>query len=124
MSLSLLLDSVILIDHLNGVNQATHFIGDRLRSCAISSVTLAEVLAGLGPSPAAVTTRFLDLFPCLPLGRGEAVLAARLRRARRWKLPDAMQAALAQTHGLKLATRNTADFDPERDDFVFVPYRL
>ena len=53
-----------------------------------------------------------------------ADLAAALRRANRWKLPDAFQAALARRHGLKLATRNVRDFPPERFDFVEAPYSL
>ena len=52
-----------------------------------------------------------------------ADLAATLRRQHKWKLPDAFQAALAQTHKLKLATRNTKDF-PSRHDFVEIPYEL
>jgi predicted nucleic acid-binding protein len=42
----------------------------------------------------------------------------------RWKLPDAFQAALALSRGLRLATRNTRDFPPERFSFVEVPYHL
>jgi len=51
-----------------------------------------------------------------------ADLAARLRREHRWKLPDALQVAAAQHHGLRLVTRNTRDFPPERYPFVLVPY--
>ena len=39
-------------------------------------------------------------------------------------VPDAFQAALAQLHGLKLATRNHRDFPPDRFSFVVVPYTL
>ena len=58
------------------------------------------------------------------IDRETAARAARLRRQYRWKLPDALQAALAQQHGLRLATRNTKDFDPAQHAFVVVPYRL
>jgi predicted nucleic acid-binding protein len=50
--------------------------------------------------------------------------AARIRRSTRLKLPDAIQAAFATRHGLKLATRNTSDFPPGKFPFVIVPYRL
>ena len=40
-----------------------------------------------------------------------------------WKLPDAFQAALAQHHHLRFATRNIRDFLPERHAFVVVPYK-
>ena len=46
------------------------------------------------------------------------------RRRNGWKLPDAFQAALAQLHNLKLATRNTRDFPPQQYLFVVVPYTL
>jgi hypothetical protein len=36
---------------------------------------------------------------------------------------DALQAAAARQHGLRLATRNTKDFPPERFAFVHVPYK-
>ncbi|MCY4453777.1 MAG: hypothetical protein OXC01_17690 [Immundisolibacterales bacterium] len=38
------------------------------------------------------------------------------------ELPDALQAAVARRNGLRLVTRNTKDFPPERHDFVEVPY--
>ncbi|MBK6580422.1 MAG: PIN domain-containing protein, partial [Sandaracinaceae bacterium] len=53
-----------------------------------------------------------------------ADLAAALRREHRWKLPDALQAAAARQHGLRLATRNTKDFPPAKHAFVVVPYTL
>ncbi|MEK7404342.1 MAG: PIN domain-containing protein [Acidobacteriota bacterium] len=56
--------------------------------------------------------------------REAADLAASLRRKYRWRLPDAFQAALAQLHGLKLATRNVRDFPPKQFDFVEAPYTL
>jgi predicted nucleic acid-binding protein len=52
-----------------------------------------------------------------------ADLAATLGRLNKWKLPDAFQAALAQIHKLKLATRNTKDF-PAHYDFVEIPYEI
>jgi hypothetical protein len=51
-------------------------------------------------------------------------LAANLRRENRWKLPDALQAAVAINRRLILATRNSKDFTPGKHSFVFIPYRL
>jgi hypothetical protein len=68
--------------------------------------------------------QLLDHIPLIAIDQPVAVLAARLRRRHRWRLPDAIQAAAAVHHGLKLATRNTRDFDPRRHDFVVVPYTL
>ncbi len=66
----------------------------------------------------------MDRFHFLPIDAPAADLAARLRHRHGWRLPDALQAALAQLHGLKLATRNTRDFPPRRHRFVAVPYRV
>lgn len=50
--------------------------------------------------------------------------AALLRRQNGWKLPDAFQAALALIHDIKLCTRNTKDFNPQKHAFVKIPYQL
>jgi len=119
-----LLDSVILIDHLNGVAAATAYLARVGRAAHVSAITRAEVLAGITGDARRAAARFLDCFRFLPLDREVADLAAELRGLHRWKLPDAFQAAVAQRHDLLLATRNTADFDPERLPFVVVPYSL
>jgi hypothetical protein len=80
-------------------------------------------LAGLSASAVATVVRLLDRYPTLPIDRSIADLAANLRRQNRWRLPDAFQAA-AQFHGLRLATRNSRDFPPQRHAFVVVPYAL
>ena len=119
----ILLDSVILIDHLNGIRAATAYLADVHLRATISAVTRAEVLAGYDEADAAPIKRLLDAFEILSIDGAVADLAATLRRKNKWKLPDAFQAALAQTHKLKLATRNTKDFSPETFyDFVVVPY--
>ena len=120
--MKVLLDSVILIDHLNGIRAATRYLR-KVDDAAISVITRAEVLSGKTASDSA-TAALLDLFPTLPIERDVADAAARLRRTHRWRLPDAFQAALAQVHELKLATRNTRDFPPEAHKFVIVPYQL
>ncbi len=121
--MSVLLDSVILIDHLNGVSEATRYLGS-VRRPAISLISRAEVLSGPKMSQMAVVVEWLDRFPVLPMGVETADFAAELRRQYQWRLPDAFQAALAQMHGLKLATRNTRDFPPDRHPFVVVPYSI
>jgi hypothetical protein len=121
--MSVLLDSVILIDHLNGNPAATAYLRS-LKDAHSSVVTRAEVLAGLEPQFRKLGRRLLDRYPTLPVDAEIADLAADLRRMNKWKLPDAFQAALAQQHGLKLATRNTRDFPPGKHSFVVVPYKL
>ena len=122
--MKVLLDSVVLIDHLNGIGAATAYLGQVYTQAAVSVITRAEVLCGLEPSAAESARALLDRFTTLPIERETADLAAALRRKHRWRLPDAFQAALAQIHGLKLATRNTRDFPPDRFDFVVVPYAV
>lgn len=41
-----LLDSVILIDHFNGIDAATQFIASEHQGIALSPITRAEVLTG------------------------------------------------------------------------------
>jgi predicted nucleic acid-binding protein len=122
--LRFLLDSVILIDHFNGRPEATDCLAWMAAESALSVITRAEVMAGFEEGPAEVASILLDRFPTLGIDLAVADLAARLRREHRWKMPDALQAALARYHGLSLVTRNTRDFPPDRYPFVVVPYVL
>ncbi len=120
-----LLDTVILIDHFSGWKSATRWLAEvrARRQAVISVITRAEALAGGDEAGRDVVAAFLDEWECLPITLEVADLAAALRREHRWKLPDALQAALARHHGLLLATRNTRDFPDGKHDFVKVPYR-
>ena len=119
-----LLDSVILIDHFNGIDAATRFIAGEHEAIALSPITRAEVLTGFDEDELPPARGLLDRFPTLPVTATEADLAASLRRSEGWRLPDALQAALALTHGLRLVTRNTRDFPSARYEFVEVPYTV
>ncbi len=119
-----LIDSVILIDHFNGHEEATRCLAELGKEAALSVITRAEVLTGFDPPEAAAALGLLDRFPTLVIDKPVADLAARLRREHRWKIPDALQAALAKYHSLRLVTRNTRDFPPERHEFVLLPYVL
>ncbi|MDT0633202.1 PIN domain-containing protein [Rubrivirga sp. S365] len=119
----MLLDSVIVIDRLNRVPEALTFFGQHA-DLAVSAVTVAEVLAGAEEDGHADVSAFLSTFAFLNMDLAIAERTGRLRRTERWKLPDAIQAATAQHHGLQLVTRNTKDFKPERHPFILVPYTL
>lgn len=123
-SVKFLLDSVILIDHFNGVDSATRFLAEHYRELALTVITRAELLTGFDDEESAMVASLLGRFPNLAIEQPIADLAARLRRRHRWKLPDALQAAAARHHGLLLVTRNTKDFPSERFSFVMVPYEL
>ena len=119
-----LLDSVILIDHFNSVEAATTFLGEHGSECAVSVITRAEVLAGFTLRTEPLARELLDVFPHLPITAEIADLAASLRRSERWKLPDALQAAVAVQHGLILVTRNSRDFKVGGTVDVVMPYRV
>ncbi|HEX5759069.1 MAG TPA: PIN domain-containing protein [Thermoanaerobaculia bacterium] len=119
-----MLDSVVLIDHFRGVRQATEYLAETRGRCVVSVITRVEVLAGFATPQLAAAAGFLDRFPALSIDPPVADLAAQLRRAHRWKVPDALQAALARYHALRLVTRNTRDFPPARHPWVVVPYEL
>lgn len=120
--MKLLLDSVILIDHFNGIAAATSYLAAHHPDAAVSVITRAEVLTGFDQRAVGKVAQFLDCFPTLGIDQATADLAAALRRNHGWKLPDAFQAAIAQQHGLKLVTRNRRDFPPQRHRFVVIPY--
>lgn len=121
---AVLIDSVIMIDHFNGIQAATDYLLKMQGKLAISVITRAEVLTGFESKERQLARRLLDRFPTLIIDRPVADLAATLRRQNRWKMPDALQAAAAKHHKLKFATRDTDDFPPERYRFVIVPYTL
>jgi predicted nucleic acid-binding protein len=117
-----LLHSVILIDHFNGVAAASAYLVETQGRSAVLVITRAKVLSGCEAGGGRPGEAFIAPLP--NIDREAADEAAALRRAHRWKLPDAFQAALAQRHGLKLATRNERDFPPKDFEFVVVPYRV
>jgi predicted nucleic acid-binding protein len=119
----ILLDSVILIDHFNGITAATAYLRQTRGDAVISVVTRAQVMTGFDEA-AREETMLLDSYQLLEISKPIAALAAHLRREHRWKLPDAFQAALARHHDLCLATRNTRDFPPETHGFATVPYTI
>jgi predicted nucleic acid-binding protein len=79
----------------------------------ISVVTRIEVLGfhRLRPDEDILLRVFLSSFDEYPITMQTAALAIDLRRQRKMSLGDALIAATCLEHGLKLATRNTSDFD-------------
>ena len=122
--MKLLLDSVVLIDHFNGLATATRYLSARHPDAAVSVITRAEVLTGFARRAAKKAALFLDCFPTLGIDQATADRAAALRREHGWKLPDAFQAAIARQHGLRFVTRNQRDFPPRRHRFVIIPYSV
>jgi predicted nucleic acid-binding protein len=119
-----LLDPVIIIDHFNGVRAATEWLSENGHASSLSVITRAEVLAGFATPDVTLAHDLLDHFPALPITAEIADLAASLRRSERWKLPDALQAAVAIHYGMTLVTRNSKDFRGGGELEVLVPYRV
>ncbi len=79
--IEILLDSVILIDHLNGIEKATRFIAKlNPLETAISVVTRAEILTGLPEKDLAQVISLLDQYQLLIIDKSIADLATGLRR--------------------------------------------
>ncbi|MBF0545064.1 MAG: PIN domain-containing protein [Candidatus Riflebacteria bacterium] len=80
-----------------------------------------RILAGVEEKDLLNVKQLLDQFFLFGIYKSTADLAAKLRKAQGWKLPDAFQAAISQENGLKLVTRNTKDFFPQKHTFVSIP---
>jgi len=120
-----LLDSVIIIDHLNGIDAANRFLLDiNPEKASISVITWAEILVGVQAAKQDLVRSFLNQYTVYGIDQTIADLAAQMRRKYHWKLPDAFQAALATHHKILLTTRNTKDFDPSKHAFVEIAYTL
>jgi predicted nucleic acid-binding protein len=123
--LNRLLDSVVLIDHLNNISKATNYILSlEPEDTAISVITRAEILVGVKKESRSKVLSLLDRYTTFSIDINIADIASELRREYSWKLPDAFQAALAKHYNLMLCTRNTKDFDPRKHAFVEIPYKL
>ncbi|HFD15248.1 MAG TPA: type II toxin-antitoxin system VapC family toxin [Rhodospirillales bacterium] len=122
--MSLLLDTNILIDYLNGVAAAQPIVEGEADT-AISLVTWMEVLVGARTEREEVLLRsFLSGFRILAVDEVVADVAVGLRRRYRLRLPDAIVWASARAHGLRLLTRDERDFPVQEAPDITVPYRL
>lgn len=103
-----LVDTDIFIDHLRGAVE----LKPGKHRLHYSVITRAELFAGTVASDLAV--QLLAPFREVPVDRGVAERAGRLRRETGIRLPDALIAACALERRLALATRNTRDFEAVR----------
>jgi hypothetical protein len=116
-----LFDTNILIDFLNGVEEARAEIG-RYDNPAISVISWMEVMVGASEKAADGTRTFLSRFQLIGLDEAVAEAAVVLRRVHRMKLPDAIVWASARVSGRLLVTRDERGF-PIDDPGVRSPYR-
>jgi predicted nucleic acid-binding protein len=119
---SALFDTNILIDYLNGVEQARTEL-DKYADKAISLITWMEVMVGATPETEETLRIFLNGFVNLPIESQVSNVAVVLRQKYRIKLPDAIVWATAQVNQRILITRNTKDFSPTEPG-IHVPYQI
>lgn len=117
-----LLDTNILIDYLNGIEQAKTEL-DRYKDRAISLITWMEVMVGTTSETEDITRGFLSSFVNLPIDEQVSDVAVTLRKQHKIKLPDAIVWATAQVNGRILVTRNTKDFSHDEPG-IHVPYQI
>jgi predicted nucleic acid-binding protein len=120
-----LFDSNILIDYLNGFNQAKKELA-LYESRAISVITWIEVMSGCDESAEITTRAWLSTFILIQLDHAIADRAAKMRRSssvKKVRLPDAIILASAIENGFILVTRNSKDFDA-KSPAIRIPYFL
>jgi predicted nucleic acid-binding protein len=117
---SVLFDTNILIDYLNGIEKARTEL-ERTANRAISIVTWMEVMVGATLEDEAQIRAFLATFRTHPITSEVAERAVDLRRQRKIKLPDAIIQATAEIAGRVLITRNSRDFSADNLG-IRIPY--
>ena len=117
-----LLDTNILIDYLNGIEEAREEI-HRYQAPLISPISWMEVMAGARPEEENKIRRFLARFRQVEIDGAIAEIAVAIRRTHRIRLPDAIIWASAKQAGALLVSRNFRDF-PADEPGVRVPYEV
>ena len=115
---TILLDTSVIFDHLNGRNGRTEYLDDLIEQghmLACCPVNFTEVYAGLRPGEEAHTKEFLDSLEFFTVTADIAAQAGLLRRDWRQKgqtlsYTDVTIAAVALGNGLALLTDNRKHF--------------
>ena len=125
MSQDLLVDTDVLVDYLRGNDAAVAYVQQHADRIAVSAITVAELYAGVRPTQAAPLDELTRLFPVLPVDRETATVGGQLRaeygRSHGVGLADALVAATARRHGMRLVTANVRHFPMFPD--LTAPYR-
>ena len=107
-----LIDSNIIIYHLNNDKIATEFLVENIDYCAISIITYIEVLSFdfQRVQSKNIAKTLLECFEMIEVGKDIASQSIGNRKIKKIKLPDNVIASTAQVNNLILVTRNTKDF--------------
>jgi predicted nucleic acid-binding protein len=119
---SAVFDTNILIDYLNGIEQAKTEL-DLYSDKAISLITWMEVMVGATPETEDILRGFLNSFVHLPVDAAVANLAMTLRKQHKIKLADAIVRATASANKCILVTRNSKDFSRDEPG-IRIPYQI
>jgi len=107
-----LVDSNIIIYHLNNESLATEFLLNNANQCAISQITYIEVLSfPLTPEQERDVKNLLERFKMIDVNKEIAIQATVNRKIKKIKIPDNIIASTAQVNNLILVTRNSSDFN-------------
>ena len=107
-----LVDSNIIIYHLNGDKIATDFLKNNHTLCAISQITYVEVLSfELTDNEFITTKELLDSFRIIDVTKSISIQCIKNRKIKKIKIPDNIIGSTAQTNNLILVTHNTSDFN-------------
>ncbi len=118
-----LFDTNILIDYLNGMEQAREELA-LYDDPVISIITWMEVRIGAqSDDEQDVLQGFLNRFRVIPLTAEVAEKSIELRQQHRMRLPDAIIWGTALAESCLLVSRNTRDF-PADHPGVRAPYKL
>jgi predicted nucleic acid-binding protein len=106
-----LVDSNIIIYHLNKDTIATAFLSEHYEEIAISQITFVEVLSfDFSIEEEKDVRELLDTFTTLDIDSKISNQAVENRKSKKIKLPDNIIASTAQSHSLTLVTKNIKDF--------------
>ena len=107
-----LLDSNIIIYHLNNNDIVKEFLFENIDNSCISVITYIEVLSFDFPSIQSknITKALLESFEIIDTCRDIAIQSIQNRKHKKIKLPDNIIVSTAQINNLTLVTRNEKDF--------------
>lgn len=106
-----LVDSNIIIYHLNKDSIATNFLAKYYKDIAISQITFLEVLSFPFSTEEENDVRMLlNRFTMINIDIKVSNQAIKNRKIKKIKVPDNIIAATAMVYGLTLVTKNIKDF--------------
>jgi len=112
MEIEYLLDTNILIYHLNGDEIASNFIDTHFDKSAISFIPYIEVLSFPFETEELENQvrQLMNSFKKLSISYETEEETIQIKRLKKIKLPDAIIASISKINNLRLVTRNMRDF--------------